>query len=185
MSQEGMSGLGADVSRLDRFLKAQTPVQFGVSFDTALAELKQGRKHSCWIWYVFPQFLDPGRPSERNQKYQIHSRHEATAYLLHPVLGPRYIEIAEVVACQLGDRPVRDLMGGFVDAKKLHQSMTVFYLAAKDAGMEKEGELFGSILDQIFERPYLEGIKKLDHHMLQRWEDDDLIHTLRLRGIKR
>ena len=42
-----------DTYNLQRFVDAQEPV-----FDTALAELKQGRKRGHWIWFIFPQLKD-------------------------------------------------------------------------------------------------------------------------------
>ena len=35
---------------LDRFITAQHR-----DFDTALAEIENGRKRSHWMWYIFPQ----------------------------------------------------------------------------------------------------------------------------------
>ena len=45
----------ADPYELTRFAEAQEGV-----YETALAELRQGRKRSHWMWFVFPQFLGPG-----------------------------------------------------------------------------------------------------------------------------
>ena len=38
------------MSDLQRFKEAQRR-----DFDTALAEIKNGRKQSHWMWYIFPQ----------------------------------------------------------------------------------------------------------------------------------
>ena len=38
------------MSDLQRFQEAQRR-----DFDTALAEIKNGRKQSHWMWYIFPQ----------------------------------------------------------------------------------------------------------------------------------
>ena len=38
------------MSDLQRFKEAQRR-----DFDTALAEIKSGRKQSHWMWYIFPQ----------------------------------------------------------------------------------------------------------------------------------
>jgi uncharacterized protein (DUF1810 family) len=35
---------------LERFINAQER-----DYDNALAEIKNGRKRSHWIWYIFPQ----------------------------------------------------------------------------------------------------------------------------------
>ena len=66
---------------LDRFLDAQRSV-----YDHVLDELRQGRKRSHWMWFVFPQIAGLGS-SEMSQRYAISSLAEARAYLAHPVLG--------------------------------------------------------------------------------------------------
>ena len=38
---------------LQRFIEAQDSTYAG--YATALQEIKQGRKTSHWIWYIFPQ----------------------------------------------------------------------------------------------------------------------------------
>ena len=41
--------------KLQRFLDAQQGV-----YNQALAEVKNGKKYSHWIWYIFPQFKRTG-----------------------------------------------------------------------------------------------------------------------------
>ena len=62
-----------------------------------MAELRAGRKTSHWMWFVFPQIAGLGR-SATAQAYAIADLAEARAYLAHPVLGPRLVECAEIVA---------------------------------------------------------------------------------------
>ena len=69
-----------------RFVLAQEGV-----YESAVAELRAGRKTSHWMWFVFPQVAGLGRsPTARH--YAIASLEEARAYLAHPVLGPRLRE---------------------------------------------------------------------------------------------
>ncbi len=68
---------------LARFLVAQEPV-----YETALAELKAGRKRTHWMWFVFPQLRGLGL-APTSLFYGLESLDEARAYLAHPVLGPR------------------------------------------------------------------------------------------------
>jgi uncharacterized protein (DUF1810 family) len=72
----------SDPFDLRRFVVAQQDV-----YDTALNELRAGRKTSHWMWFIFPQIAGLGR-SATAQKYAISSLAEAEAYLAHPVLGP-------------------------------------------------------------------------------------------------
>ena len=72
-----------DPHNLDRFVEAQAPV-----FETALAELRAGRKRTHWMWFVFPQIAGLGS-SQTARFYAIASVAEARAYDAHPLLGPR------------------------------------------------------------------------------------------------
>ena len=62
---------------LVRFHEAQASRSAG--YDTALAEIRRGRKTSHWIWYIFPQLAGLGRSSTA-QKYAIRDLAEACAY---------------------------------------------------------------------------------------------------------
>ena len=59
---------------LERFVKAQSPV-----WDQVLAELREGRKRSHWMWFVFPQLRGLGH-SATALRYGITSLAEARAY---------------------------------------------------------------------------------------------------------
>jgi len=84
---------------LQRFVNAQDTglVEYGTaSYETALREIKEGRKRTHWIWYVFPQMKGLGH-SQLSQFYGINGREEAYAYMDHPVLSQRLIEATEAV----------------------------------------------------------------------------------------
>ena len=76
---------------LDRFLIAQEH-----SYDTALREIRAGRKRSHWMWYIFPQIAGLGM-SYTAQLYSIADIDEARRYIGHPVLGERLIEISRAL----------------------------------------------------------------------------------------
>jgi uncharacterized protein (DUF1810 family) len=116
-----MQGMDDD---LQRFVDAQAQVIDGV-----LRELRAGRKTGHWIWFVFPQLAGLGQ-SEMSRHYAIGSLDEARRYLAHPVLGPRLRECATIVAAS-GARRADDIFG-WLDAKKLRSSMTLFHRAAPD-----------------------------------------------------
>ena len=78
------------------------------SYESALAELRRGRKQSHWMWFVFPQFAGLGF-SQMSVRYAIKSLDEARAYLAHPVLGPRLVESADAVLAIDGALRPRDL----------------------------------------------------------------------------
>lgn len=116
---------------LERFVHAQEPV-----FDTALAELRAGRKQSHWMWFVFPQLRGLGR-STMAQHYGIHSLAEAAGYLEHPVLGVRLRTCVDAVLAVQG-RSLRQIFGT-PDDLKFHSSMTLFALANENGSPFQRG----------------------------------------------
>lgn len=103
---------------LERFLSAQESV-----YDTALNELRNGKKLSHWMWFIFPQIDGLGR-SEIAKYYAIKDINEARAYLDHPVLRNRFEEcLNAVLSCKTGN-PVR--IFGDIDALKFHSCLTLF-----------------------------------------------------------
>lgn len=109
---------------LGRFERAQDGVH-----EVALAELRRGRKDTHWMWFVFPQLAGLGH-SAMAERYGISGAAEARAYLAHPVLGPRLLEVADAAATSRA-RSADALMGG-IDAVKLRSSMTLFAAVADD-----------------------------------------------------
>ena len=95
--------MAEDPHDLGRFVDAQAG-----DYDQALAEIKAGRKRSHWIWYVFPQ-IDGLGFSSMSRRYAIKSMDEAKAYLAHPVLGKRLVEICEAALAVEGEVGSRDL----------------------------------------------------------------------------
>src|ERR1700722_9025385 len=102
-----------DPHDLQRFVTAQD--QSG-TYESAVTELRAGRKTGHWMWFVFPQIAGLGQ-SPMSRRYALRSLNEARAYLAHPVLGPRLIACATVLTDLPGDDPVA-VLGG-IDALKL------------------------------------------------------------------
>ena len=128
----------SDPYDLQRFVDAQDR---GGTYDRALQELRDGRKTSHWMWFVFPQIAGLGH-SPMAQRYAISSLDEARAYLAHPVLGDRLRESARALT-GLDTSDPGEILGG-IDALKLRSSMTLFARAAPDE------PLFTQVLDQLF-----------------------------------
>lgn len=127
---------------LERFVAAQDE---GGTYETALAELRAGRKRSHWVWFVLPQLVGLGQ-SPTARRYGIDGLGEARAYLRHPVLRPRLVTCADVLAGLPQADPAQVL--GAVDAMKLRSSMTLFARAADDPGTERS---FRAVLDHFFD----------------------------------
>ncbi|MBC8638907.1 DUF1810 domain-containing protein [Caballeronia sp. EK] len=127
----------SDPYDLQRFVDAQESV-----IDDVRAELAAGRKRTHWMWFVFPQIAGLGH-SAMAQHYAISSREEARAYLAHPVLGARLVELTRIVNGVQG-RSVSDIFG-YPDDMKFHSSMTLFARTADDA------DVFNEALRRYFE----------------------------------
>jgi uncharacterized protein (DUF1810 family) len=128
-----------DPYNLKRFVTAQDA---GGTYQQVVAELRRGRKTSHWMWFVFPQIAGLGY-SATSRMFAISSLDEARAYLAHPVLGPRLVECAAIVA-QTQDRTAEQIFGG-IDAQKLRSCVTLFLRA--DPGQP----VFGQVLAQYFD----------------------------------
>ena len=107
-----------DETDLGRFLEAQAR-----DYPQALSEIRAGKKRSHWMWYIFPQLVGLGR-SEMARRYGIKDMAEATAYLSHPLLRGRMIEICKALLSLPGDNATHVM--GSPDDLKLRSSMTLF-----------------------------------------------------------
>jgi uncharacterized protein (DUF1810 family) len=125
-----------DPDDLSRFVQAQE-----TEYKTALSEVRAGRKRSHWMWYIFPQIAGLGS-SEMSRHYAIKSRADAEAYLKHPVLEPRLVEICEAVLGVDG-RSAHDIFGS-PDDMKLRSCATLF------AAVSPPGSVFERVLQKYF-----------------------------------
>ncbi len=124
----GVLGIEIRLTDLQKFIDAQENGYMLCSdYKTALAEIKNGRKNTHWIWYVFPQIAGLGQ-SGTTVHFAIKDKGEALDYLAHPILGDRLKEISRALL----DLDCNDLMTILdkVDALKLRSCMTLFMEAA-------------------------------------------------------
>jgi uncharacterized protein (DUF1810 family) len=121
---------------LSSFLSAQED-----DFTQALSEIRNGKKRTHWMWYIFPQ-LDGLAFSSTSKYYAIKSIEEAKAYLDHPILGPRLRECAEA-ALGVEGRSVREIFGS-PDDLKLKSCATLFACVSPS----------GSVFDRLLEKYY-------------------------------
>ncbi|MFM0171164.1 DUF1810 domain-containing protein [Paraburkholderia sediminicola] len=125
-----------DPFNLQRFIDAQDPL-----YAQVCDELRNGRKRSHWMWFVFPQIHGLGT-SAMAQRFAISSLAEADAYLRHPMLGERLRQSTQLVNV-VEDRSIEEIFG-YPDYLKFHSSMTLFERAAVDK------EPFGEALGKYF-----------------------------------
>ncbi len=92
-------------------------------------ELRDGRKRSHWMWFVFPQIQGLGS-SAMAQRFAISSLAEAEAYLRHPLLGPRLRESTRLVNF-VKERSIEAIFG-YPDYLKFRSSISLFARATND-----------------------------------------------------
>jgi uncharacterized protein (DUF1810 family) len=125
-----------DPHNLQRFVAAQFTV-----FEQVRSELREGRKKSHWMWFVFPQLRGLG-VSQTARMFAISGLDEARAYLAHPVLGARLRECCELVN-RVEGRSAHEIFGD-PDDMKLRSCLTLFAAAAP------EEKLFAQALEKYF-----------------------------------
>jgi uncharacterized protein (DUF1810 family) len=119
-----------DPYNLQRFVEAQARV-----YDAVRTELRQGRKRSHWMWFIFPQIAGLGH-SAISMRYAISSLVEAEVYRKHPILGPRLRECTRLVM-QVHGRSAYEILGS-PDDMKLHSCLTLFSYAAPEDPLFRE-----------------------------------------------
>ena len=122
---------------LQRFIKPHNQ-----DFQTALGEIKGGKKTSHWMWYIFPQIKELGF-SETAKYYGIESLEEATEFLQHPQLGQNLVTITSELL-KLGSNNATSIFGT-PDDMKLRSSMTLFSLVSP------ANPIFQQVLDKFFD----------------------------------
>ena len=119
-----------------RFLDAQE-----FAYTQALSELKEGRKQSHWIWYIFPQQKGLGH-SYNSKYYGLDGEGEARAYVEHEILGDRLRECCKALLLHK-DKDIKYIMGSGIDVLKLKTSMRLFNKVSPN-------DVFEEVLDAFF-----------------------------------
>jgi uncharacterized protein (DUF1810 family) len=125
-----------DPFHLERFVSAQNPV-----FDRVCRELRNARKTSHWMWFIFPQIRGLGH-SPMAVNFAISSLPEASAYLAHPILGQR-LKLCTGLVNRVEGRSITEIFG-YPDDLKFRSSMTLFSRA------EPADPLFAEVLQKYF-----------------------------------
>ena len=125
------------IEDLHRFIEAQEHV-----FQNVVQELQAGKKHTHWMWFIFPQIAGLGYSSTA-QYYAINTIEEAREYRAHPVLGMRIVQCTQILVAHDGFSAI-DIFGD-IDAMKLQSSMTLF------AHVTEPNFVFQQALDKYFD----------------------------------
>lgn len=124
-------------NELLRFLDAQNKLYLA-----ALSEIKNGKKESPWMWFIFPQIKGLGS-CDTSKFYEIKNADEAIAFLEHPILGKHLKEItAELI--KTDEKTAEDIFGN-PDNEKLQSCMTLF------ASVQNSEPVFNEVLNKYFD----------------------------------
>ena len=127
-------------SELERFVSAQADL-----YDSVRQELRDGRKKTHWMWFIFPQLKGLGR-SATAAHFGIDGLDEARRYLRHPILGARLRDCTHLLLT--GAQTDANKIFGFPDDMKLRSSLTLFLRAAEN---KEDADLFQAALDRFFD----------------------------------
>ena len=117
------------------FVNRYIPV-YKQTYAQALQEVKNGKKETHWMWWIFPQMRGLGK-SERSQFYGIPDRDQARLFLEHPYLGKHLIEITQAVFDS--DKTPYEIFGA--DVIKFRSCMKLF------ASLENTNKIFKQIIN--------------------------------------
>lgn len=131
-------------NHLQRFMEAQTPV-----YDGVVQELRNAKKVSHWMWYIFPQIKGLGL-SSTSHYYGINNLDEAVLYLNHPILGQRLLACCDILL-SYQNKSAEQIFGN-IDSIKLQSSMTLFAQAycQNFPQLDSDKNVFLKVLDQYF-----------------------------------
>lgn len=118
------------------FVNRYIPV-YKQTYAQALQEVKNGKKETHWMWWIFPQMRGLGK-SERSQFYGIPDRDQARLFLEHPYLGKHLIEITQAVFDS--DKTPYEIFGA--DVIKFKSCMKLF------ASLENTNKIFKQIINK-------------------------------------
>ena len=129
------------MAELERFIEAHKK-----NYDNALKEIKNGKKRTCWIWYILP-IMKGLRNSKNSLYYGIKDFEEATQYLNNEYLRSHLIEMSRAIL-DLGDVNITEVMG-YIDDEKLRQCMTLFNKVEQEKKIDCKN-IFKEVLSKYF-----------------------------------
>lgn len=134
-------------------------------YQQVLSEIKNGKKTSHWMWYIFPQISGLGK-SGTAKKYEIENIEEAEHYLMDTLLSKRLIELTSILAYEIEGKTAEEIFG-FPDYLKFHSSMTLFYSVISTNNKLESNSYYSCFEDAI--RKYYNGtLDKLTLNILRK-----------------
>jgi uncharacterized protein (DUF1810 family) len=115
-------------------------------YNSAIEEIKNGKKETHWIWFILPQIKGLGS-SYYSTYYGLSGLEEAKAYLEHPLLAKRLFKCFELIL-----ETDTDLYTIFYyDEKKVRACATLFSKAN-----DHHSDLFDRVIEKHFRNEYHE-----------------------------
>ena len=115
-------------------------------YNSAIEEIKKGKKETHWIWFILPQIKGLGS-SYYSTYYGISGLEEAKAYLEHPLLAERLFKCFELI---LETDTDLDTIFNY-DEKKVWACATLFSKAN-----DQHSDLFDQVIEKHFSNQYHE-----------------------------
>ena len=128
------------MSQLAKFLEVQKNY-----YEAALKEIKQGKKESDWMPYIYPQ-IEGLSSNSQNNICDIKDIEEGKSYLENETLKERLINVTQALL-ELQDVNIKDVMGD--DDMKLKSSITLFKKVEETFNINCE-KVFQKALDKFF-----------------------------------
>ncbi|MBU3744725.1 MAG: DUF1810 domain-containing protein [Sediminibacterium sp.] len=141
---------------LNRFKEAQESC-----YQQVLTEMKNCKKRTHWIWFIFPQIAGLGK-SETAKKYEIANLEEAEYYLRDTLLSKRLVELTRILVDEVESKDAEEIFG-FPDYLKFQSSMTLFNSVVKSNQQFPDNNNFSCFEVAILQ--YFDG--KLDGRTLE------------------
>lgn len=120
---------------MNRFIEQQEHI-----YPKALKEIRNGKKRTHWMWYIFPQIYGLGL-SDIAVKYELKSIKEARLYINNELLRNRLLEISQAIYDLNGNI---EYILEYPDVYKFQSCMTLFYL------ISPEYDIFKKNIDRYF-----------------------------------
>ena len=116
-----------EIVMIDRYYQ-----KYEIYYETAISEIQNGEKESCWSWYIFPQIIGLiDKPSSQNKLFAIKNKREAIIFLKTSYLRNSYVNILNAVVEQLEDGNTLNKIFKMDDVKVI-SSVTLFgYIACE------------------------------------------------------
>ncbi len=112
-----------------------------INYSKALSEIKNGKKISHWMWYIFPQVVGLGK-SDMSNYYSFKNKEEVEFFLANEYLHNNLLKISNELY-NLEGTDINNVMSE-VDSLKLKSSMTLFAI------VDKKNNIYEKILKKYY-----------------------------------